>query len=940
MKQIIISILILVSLIACTIQDGSLSPTYLRCEYKVDPVIDIKNPRLSWILESNENGQSQTGWQIIVSSSLETLDEKNADLWNSGKIERDLTSQIEYAGKPLKSKMCCFWKVRSWDKNREPGKWSEPAKWEMGLLNKSDWRAEWIGLDLNELGKGEVYHLPPAPFFRKDILLKKKVKNARLYVTALGLYEFSINGNNIGNDYFAPGWTNYNKRVYYQCYDVTKNLHKGTNALGSVLSYGWYAGYVGYALLVGNPKVKNFYGDVPALLAQLEVEYENGESETFISDKSWKANYGPIIESDILNGETYDAQKEFKGWDIEGFDDSQWKEAEVFAETDRMIESSPGNPVQIIKKIKPKSISKTKDGKYIFDLGQNFAGIIKLKIKGEAGNKVVIRYGEMLYDDGSLMTENLRMARATDTYILKGDPAGEEWTPQFTFHGFQFVELSGLKEKPGNDMITGLVLSSTTPVAGSFECSDSLVNRLYKNIVWTQRANFIDVPTDCPQRDERLGWTGDAQVYISSATLNMDVAAFFNKWITDLNDSQLPNGAYPVFAPFPNIRASDSWSPGWMEAGVICPYQIYKSYGDKRVIEQGWENMSRFMDFLKKRSNGNYFFKERSFEDISPKGGFGDWLAVGARTSPDLLATMYYAYSATLMSEMAEAIGKNSDAKNYYEIAVKVKKAFIKHYVGTDGKIKCDEDNYNEIESYSVGNNGFSGHTQTAYANAIYMDMLPDSLKTIAGKNLNQLLKENNGLLSTGFLGVKPLLPALTETGYNNTAYNLLLNKKYPSWLFEVENGATSIWERWNSYTKEKGFVSGMNSFSHYSFGSVNEWMFEFLAGIKTDGSAYKKIIIKPEIVKGKFDFVRATLNTMNGEIVSGWKVDKNKLTMEVTIPVNTTARIHIPALSKKSVKINGLNIYAIKELGNVEYIEGVLIVSVESGDFNIESEI
>jgi alpha-L-rhamnosidase len=940
MRLTIITTILLFQLTSCALQSGNLSPVNLRCEYKVDPVIDMSNPRLSWVLKSDENGEKQTAYQIMVASSLKKLDEGMADLWDSGKNNSDNTYQIEFGGKPLASKMVCYWKVRSWDKNGLPGSWSEPAKWEMGLLEKSDWKAEWIGLDLNKLGKGKVYHLPPAPFLRKEIELKGKVKTAKLYVTALGVYEFSVNGKKIGNDYLAPGWTDYNKRVYYQTYDVTKNLNEGTNAIGSVLSYGWYAGYVGYALLVKNPQVKGFYGDVPALLAQIEVEYDNGEKEVFKTDKSWKANYGPLVESDLLNGETYDARKEFAGWNKTGFNDTGWKPVEVFSKAERAIEISPANPVQITEVLNAISVKETDGGKYIFDMGQNFAGIIKLKVKGDAGDKIVIRYGEMLHQDGTLMTENLRMARATDTYILKGDPNGEEWTPQFTFHGFQFVEVSGLKEKPESDMITGLALGTVTPVAGTFECSNPLVNQLYSNIVWTQRANFIDVPTDCPQRDERLGWTGDAQVYISSATLNMDVAAFFNKWITDLNDSQLPNGAYPAFAPFPRIRATDGWSPGWMEAGVICPYQIYKSYADTRIVEQSWEHMSRFMEFMEKRSKGKYLFPECSFEDITPKGGYGDWLSVGALTSPDMLATMYYAYSATLMSEMAEAIGETDDANHYSEIAGKVKEAFLNHYVDSEGRLKCNAKAYGRGAGYSGGGskNGFSGHTQTAYANAIYMDMLPGDLKVKAGRYLNQLIEENNGLLSTGFLGVKPLLPALTETGYNKTAYSLLLKKENPSWLFEVVNGATSIWERWNSYTKKEGFVAGMNSFSHYSFGSVNEWMFGIMAGIQSDGPAYKKIKIKPEIVQGDLDFVKASLITMNGKIVSGWKLEGDNLSMEVKIPVNTTAKIFIPASNKESVQINGVAVDEVENIEIIDYVDGKLIVSVGSGYFSIES--
>ena len=919
---------------------SDLQATYLRCEYKVDPVIDSPNPRLSWLLSSKVKGQKQTAYRILVASSPEKLEPSKTDLWDSDKVPGDLTYQIRYEGVPLHSGQACYWKVMSWDKDGNPGQWSKTAKWEMGLLSKTDWKGKWIGLDLTKLGVGKVYHLPPAPFLRKDIDVKGKIKKARLYVSALGLYEFYINGKKIGNDYLTPGWTDYDKRVYYQTYDITGNLQKGENTVGSILSYGWYSGYLGYAVQERYPKVRDSYGAVPALLAQIEVEYNDGSKETFVTGENWKANYGPIIETDILNGETYDAGKEFCNWCSSGYNDSNWKPVEIIPSTNRKIECYPGNPVQITQTITPVSVTQREGGKYIFDMGQNFAGVVRLKIKGNAGDTIVIRYGEMLYPDGSLMTENLRKARATDTYILKGGKT-EEWTPSFTYHGFQYVEISGLKEKPEPGIITGLVLGSNTPEAGTFECSDNMVNRLYKNIVWTQRSNFVDIPTDCPQRDERLGWTGDAQVYVSSATLNMDIAAFYTKWLVDLNDAQMPSDAYPPFAPFPAILAHNNFSPGWMEAGIICPYQIYKSYDDTVVINKFWPNMTRFMSFLEKRGKGKFYFAEGSFEDVGPKGGYGDWLSIGKKTSPDMLATMYYGYCASLMSEMAAAAGKKDDARHYADVFAKVKKAFLEHYVGKDGMLKCDSAAYGNGDGYVDGDRGFTGHTQTAYANAIYMKILPDSLMQTAGKYLNQLIEKNNGYLTTGFLGVRPLLPALSATGHSETACRLLLNKDYPSWGYEVENGATTIWERWDSYTKGKGFQSaGMNSFSHYSFGSVCEWMFGNLAGIKTDGPAYKHIVIKPEVTAGKINFTDASLITMNGKIVSSWKVNDNRLMMDVVIPVNTNAEIYIPAADVNSVSEKGSDNKDFIKMYGGNYDNNYVKINVGSGEYKFESVI
>jgi alpha-L-rhamnosidase len=930
--------LIISSLIFCGNKGSDIKATYLRCEYKENPVTDALKPRLSWVLNSIQRGQLQTAYRILVASTPDKLYDGKADLWDTKKVQNDKTYQIEYNGQPLHSREVCYWKVMSWDKDGNPGTWSKSAKWEMGLLNETDWTGEWVGLNLNNLGKGKIYSLPPAPFLRKDVVVNNKVKKARLYVTAKGLYQFYINGKKIGNDFLKPGWTDYNKRIYYQTYDITGDIKAGKNAFGATLSYGWYAGYIGYGLVANYSKVKNFYGDVPELMAQVEVEYENGSTEKFVTDKSWKAGYGPIVESDILNGETYDANKEFINWNKSGFNDSNWKPVELFQKTESKLECFPGNPVIVTETINPKSVFLHK-GKYIFDMGQNFAGVVKLKVKGSKGDTLVIKYGEMLYPDSTLLTENLRMARVTDTYILKGSNGIEEWTPDFTYHGFRYVEIKGLKKKPELNMITGLVLGSNTPVTGSFQCSDKMVNQLYHNITWTQRANFMDIPTDCPQRDERLGWTGDAQVYVSSATLNMDIAAFYSKWLVDLNDSQLPNGAFPVYAPYVRLNTSDSYSPGWMEVGIICPYTIFNAYNDTKLVEKFWPNMTKFMKFLEERSSGQFFFKERSFDDLRPKGGYGDWLSIGTKTPPDMIATMYYGYCASLMSEMAKAINKEEDSKYYADVFSKVKNAFLKHYVSTDGKFTCDSLIYGNGDGYVDGNRGFTAHTQTAYANAIYMKMLPDSLIPVAGKYLNQLLEENNNYLKTGFLGVKPLLPALSETGYSGTAYKLLLNKEYPSWGYEIENGATTIWERWNSFTKGKGFEdAGMNSFSHYSFGAVCEWMFKNMAGIQSDGPAYKNIVIKPEIADGKISFTDASLISMNGKIISSWKVDGNKLIMNVTIPVNTSAIIYIPTVDQNSVKERGTSINNLSGAEPAQYKNGYQPVKVGSGVYVFES--
>ena len=650
--------------------------------------------------------------------------------------------RLSTPGRPFPPEPSATGKFVAGTKTGSPARGVSPPPTRWGCSVKSDWKADWIGNDLTALGKGKTYHLPPAPFFRKETILKPAIKRARLYVTALGLYEFHINGKRIGKDYFTPGWTDYNKRVYYQTYDVTADLKPGKNALGAILSDGWYAGYLGYALLVGNPVVRGFYGDVPLLKAQLEVEYANGEKEIIATNQGWKTSHGPIVEADILNGETYNATLEFPGWNRPGFTDSAWKTAAVYPDkADRGMAVYPGDPVQVFQELKAKTVTPKPGGRYLFDLGQNFAGVVRLTVKGNKGDTIRLRYGEVLFPDGNIMTENLRKARATDTYILKGDKQGETWMPRFTYHGFQYVEVSGFRTPPTLNAITGIVLTSATPEAGSFTTDNTLVNQLYHNIVWTQRSNYFDVPTDCPQRDERLGWTGDAQTYVQSATFNSDIAAFYTKWLVDLNDAQRADNAYPIYAPAPNVRKTDTYSPGWSEAGIICPYTIYKTYNDTRVIRAFWPNMVAYLDFMARKTNGNVIYTEASFEDISPKGGFGDWLSVGKKTPPDMLATLYYGYVTAMMAEMATAIGKPDEAAAYEASFAKIRQAFLAHYADETGKFKTNAAAYGDGEGYVDGQMGFDGNTQTAYANAIYMHMLQAGQAEKAGNRLVDLIE-------------------------------------------------------------------------------------------------------------------------------------------------------------------------------------------------------
>ncbi len=879
---------------------------HLRCEYRVNPLgIDVAEPRLSWILESEQRGQMQTAYQILAANNKENLALNKADLWDSGKVESDKSNQVVYKGKSLKSRMQCYWKVRVWDKDGRVTSWSEPAMWTMGLLKSSDWQAKWIGYDA-QLSDSQVEAenelvLPPPPYLRKAFSLDKSIKHATVYASALGLYELHINGKRVGNDYFTPGWTEYSKRVYYQAYDVTDLIKQGGNAVGAILADGWYAGYVGFG------RKRDNYGSEPRLLVQLEIEYEDGGRQTIVSDKSWKATYGPIIEADFLMGETYDGRKEMSGWDKHDFDDSNWDAAAVTNKIKGNLQAYPGVPVQKQLQVDAKKLTEPKDGVFVYDLGQNFAGLVRLKAKGSAGTKVVLRFAEMLNPDGTIYTENLRFARCTDTYILKGTGHEEVWEPRFTFHGFRYVEVTGYPGEPALDAITGIAVYSNTPQVGFFECSNPMVNQLYSNIVWSQRSNFIELPTDCPQRDERLGWTGDAQIFVRTATYNMDVAAFFTKWLVDLEDAQNANGAFPDVAP--RICAMGDGTAAWGDAGVICPWTIYEVYDDTKVIEKHYNSMKKWISYLEKNSKGL----------LRPAAGYGDWVSIASDTPKDVIATAYFAYSTRLLSKMAAAVGKKGDAKKYEKLFEQIREAFNKAYVTEDGRIK--------------------GETQTCYVLGLHFDLLPEDKRPAATEHLIEAIKEKDWHLSTGFVGLSYLLPTLTETGHLDVAYRLLLNDTFPSWGYSIRNGATSIWERWDGWTEDKGFQTpGMNSFNHYSFGAVGRWLFGTVAGIDTDGPGYKNIIIHPQ--PGRITSTKASYESINGTISTDWKVEGGKFKLNVTIPPNTTATVYIPAGDAKNITESGKPVTGVESISFLRTDNGCAVFTVGSGQYKFESKL
>jgi len=962
---------------------AALSPAELRCEYTVNPMaIDEVQPRLTWRVESSGRGQKQTAYRILVASSAGLLKSTTGDLWDSGKVSSGETVNIAYNGTPLTSRQQCFWKVCVWDKGGE-ARWSDPASWSMGLLQPEHWKAAYISFrDTTPVWKDtNSLFLPPARQYRKEFTAAKTVKRATIYSTALGIYELYVNGRRVGDARFAPGWTDYHQRAYYNTYDVTALVKRGENALGAWVADGWYSGYIGFGLLtgIGTKKIgRNTYGKTPALMAQLELEYTDGSRETIATDKSWKVTGdGPVSEGDFLMGERYDARKEMLGWAEPGFDATKWEAAILASDNGSVpatfyeyangekpgdpvavksrpvdlgfrrparLEAFPGLPVRPIEEIIPVAITSATNGVYIFDLGQNFAGVVRLKVKGPAGATIQLRYGEMLYPDGRLMNDNLRKARSIDYYILRGDKGGEEWTPRFTFHGFQYVEVTGYPGQPDKGAITGIVLHSDTPLTSGLECSDPMANRLFKNVVWTQRANFLDLPTDCPQRDERFGWTGDAQIYVHCATLNADVAAFYTKWLRELMESQRPSGVFPSYAPYP-FQTGWDFGTAWCDAGVICPWTIWQAYGDTRIIERCWPNMVKFMDWRKSTSVNCL--------GIVHGNDWGDWLSFGGNTPLDYLDTVYFAYCANLMSQMAAALGQTNEAAAYSELFHRVKSAFNEKYVHADGTLAVN--------------------TQTAYALALYMDLLPADLRVKSGKILAEKLRagetEENSGMTTGFLGTRPLLPVLTSVGENDLAVKHFQSRKFPSWGYEVAQGATTIWEHWDSYTKAHGFGgmdgtqnSTMNSFAHYSFGAVCEWMINDLAGIQSGGPGYDKIIIHPHppasrsnhppkpdhpanlemtgtnIGTEPIHWVKAHYNSIRGRIESDWSLKGGRFKSDITIPPNTTATVFLPADDTNRITVNGCPIAESRDVKLLGRDQGCAILAVESGNYCFQS--
>ncbi len=941
----------------------ALIPSFLRCEYLLNPEgIDNIHPRLSWLLRTNApaspsiRNRRQTAFQVLVAGSPEKLDPAQADYWNSGKIMSAEQKQVVYRGRTLASRSRCFWTVRCWDEHGRPGAWSEPASWSIGLLRPEDWKARWIGdtpFPARHWSRNRAPSAPsnspaaasapmapaapeppappmtPSPLLRKEFALKsgpgRQIRRAMLYSSALGLAEITLNGEKIGSECLAPEWTDYHTRVCYQAHDVTGLLHKeGSapgNTLGATLADGWYIGPV------FSFPARGAFGLDRRFIAQLEIEYENGERQTIATDGTWSIDRdGPVRSASLYDGSDVDERLMPHGWDLPGFDDSHWPRVTVDDSVRITLSAQMNEPITIIRTLPAIKAAQVGPATFIYDLGQNMVGWCRLAIPGYRGDSLRLRYAEVLNEDGTLYTDNLRGAKQTDAYI--GPPRDTaRFAPPFTYHGFRYLEIRGLDRPLPLQAVTGEVIASSARVTGDFECSSNDLNQLWKNIQWTQWGNMTGVPTDCPQRDERAGWMGDAQVFSQTGIYNMDMAAFFTKWIGDIRDSQNPDGAYADFSPMVGYSKSFYNAPGWADAGVIVPWRLYENYGDKRILATHFRSMCRFIDYIHRMNPGHIWSKATGMH-------YGDWLngntirgsdypKEGGEVPIDCYATAFYYYSTTLLAKSAKRIGETAAASRYGVLAGQIRAAYNRRFVKADGSIQ--------------------GDTQAGYALALAFGLLPESLRPLAAQRMAAAVHRYDDRVSTGIQSTIRMMNQLCDYGYAQLAYTLLESDRFPSWLYSIRQGATTIWERWDGYVKGRGFQDrGMNSFNHYAIGSVGEWLYSHILGIAPDTGApgFSRFLIRP-LPGGSLTWAGGSYESINGMIRTKWEIKQNHFFLQLEVPPNTTALVRIPrsvnggpkapagSLTERGLPVRkGNGILSVREDAEYEWL------SLGSGDY------
>jgi alpha-L-rhamnosidase len=880
--------------------------TNLRTELIPNPQgINTSAPRLSWEINSNERNVKQTAYQILVASSLDKLNAGEGDLWDSKVVDSDASSFIAYGGKNLESRTQCYWKVKI-TTNKGESNWSKPASWSVGLLKQQDWQAKWVGLDKaaeDESIKGRTRLA--ARYLRKEFDETQKPVKATLYISGLGLYKLYVNGQKIGDQEMSPTPTDYSKVVKYNTFDITKAVVKGKNAIGTVLGNGRYF------------NMREMQYGFPKLILQLEIFYADGTHKTIISDDSWKITAdGPIRANNEFDGEEYDATKELTGWDKTGYDDSKWQQAELVNAPGGQLEAQLNRNIKVMETIKPIGIQALKDTTYILDMGQNMVGRLSLKVTGKSGDKVKLRFAETLKDDGTLYMDNLRGAKVTDIYTLKGDSKAESWEPAFVYHGFRYVEISGFPGTPTVNDFEGKVMYDEMETTGSFETSDSTINQLHKNAYWGIRGNYRGMPTDCPQRDERQGWLGDRAVGSHGESFIFHNHSIYSKWLDDIDQSQREDGSIPDVAPKGWSIYSDNMT--WPGAYVIIANMLYDQFGDKAPLIKHYDSMKKWMGYM----------REKYMQDtIIAKDTYGDWCMPPER--PDLihsqdprrktegavLSTSFYYRMLFLLERFANLQGKTDDAKAFAAEAATVKQAFNNKY-------------FNEETAR------YSNNTVTANLLPLCYGMVPPGSESKIFDNIiDKTVTDFNSHVSTGLVGIQWLMRGLSDRGRADLAFLIATNRDYPSWGYMFENDATTIWELWNGNTADPG----MNSQNHVMLlGDVVVWLYEYLAGIQSSAGSegFKKITMKPYPVPG-LDFVKASYHSVKGDIKSAWHKENTDFIWDITVPANSTATVYVPAKDKNQVKESGKEIIDSDEIKFVKTEGEYVVYEIGSGQYH-----
>ncbi len=842
-------------------------PVRLRCEYLAEPIgVDSPSPRLAWVVESPVRGDSPKAYQVLVSSSPELLRSDIGDLWDTGRTEGGSFVSLEYAGEPLASCARCVWKVRWWDHEAQASPWSETASFVTGFLNPGEWNAKWIGpRHVTEFrSKGTVLLGHPgaddtqacAVYLRREFGLKDRAALAMIFISGLGHYELRLNGEKVGTSVLDPGWTDYRKKALYASHDVTR-LVRDRNVVGVILGNGRH--------------IKSYGYDGPKLACRIEVEYESGEREILFADQNWRTSDGPLQENGLYYGERYDARILIDGWDQPGFDDRTW--AKAVQVTGCRLASQMMPSVRVVESLTPRSVRRLPSGASIVDFGQNFSGWTRLKVEGPMGTEVRLRHAELLNDDGTLNLGPNENAEATDVYILRGG-GPEVHEPRFTYHGFRYVEMTGYPGEPGPDALEGRFVHSDVGRVGEFHSSNELIDRIHRNVIWGQLSNLMSIPTDCPQRDERHGWLGDAHLSAEEAVFNFDMAAFYAKFLDDIRLAQKEDGSLPDVAPayLPRLYPAD---PAWSSAYATLVELLWDHYGDRRVINVHYGSLKRYIDFLGRNADDNI---------IRTLGKYGDWCPPGGivpkKTPVDLTSTWYYYHDVLILARLASVIGRGEEAQQYGRLAASIKAAFNAAYLG--------ETQYAAIRVSPVD----TYPNQTSNILPLYLNMVPAHRKDkVAASLVQSVVRQQDCHVDTGILGTRYLLDVLTANGQEEAAWRVATQKSYPGWGYMLAEDATTLWERWEKLTGP-----AMNSQNHIMFGSIDAWFYRVLAGLSPLLPGWKAVRVRPHAL-GDLAFVEAALDTVAGRVAASWRRSAEAFSLEIAIPVGATGEIHVPLL-------------------------------------------